>query len=119
MFDGAGCTEPVLISGPDHLVLHYTYDDQGGFHGVVQFNPQGITGVGQVTGTMYRGTGVTRQTVDTTPGGAESFTVINNVHLIGQGAENNYLVHATVQSTTNANGEPTAEVVNLSTECRG
>jgi hypothetical protein len=116
--NGAG--EPVLISGTLHILQHQTISDAGHLQVKFHFQPQGASGVGLTTGDTYRATGVTQQTVtaDLTDGAPQEFTFINNFRIVGQGPDNNLLVHQTIHITVNANGELTAEVVNTSVECR-
>jgi hypothetical protein len=116
--NGAG--ELVLISGTLHVLLHQTISDAGHAQFKFHFQPQGASGVGLTTGDTYRATGVTQQTVtvDLTDGAPFTQTFINNFRIIGQGRDNNLLVHQTIHFTVNANGEPTAAVVNTSVECR-
>lgn len=112
--DGAG--ELVLLTGTLHVLTHVTIDDQGGLHVKQHFQPQGLSGVGLTTGDTYRGTGVTQTEFNATA--ATEQTSINNFRIIGQGPDNNFLVHSTFHVTVNANGEVTTVVDNFSTECR-
>lgn len=112
--DGAG--ELVELTGTLHVLTHVTIDDQGGLHVKQHSQPQGISGVGLTTGDTYRGTGVTQTEFNATA--ATEQTSINNFRIIGQGPDNNFLVHSTFHVTVNANGEVTTVVDNFSTECR-
>lgn len=112
--DGAG--ELVVLTGTLHVLTHVTIDDQGGLHVKQHFQPQGLSGVGLTTGDTYRGTGVTQTEFNATA--ATEQTSINNFRIIGQGPDNNFLVHSTFHVTVNANGEVTTVVDNFSTECR-
>lgn len=112
--DGAG--ELVVLTGTLHVLTHVTIDDQGGLHVKQHFQPQGLSGVGLTTGDTYRGTGVTQTEFNATA--ATEQTSINNFRIIGQGRDNNFLVHSTFHVTVNANGEVTTVVDNFSTECR-
>lgn len=112
--DGAG--ELVVLTGTLHVLTHVTIDDQGGLHVKQHFQPQGLSGVGLTTGDTYRGTGVTQTEFNATA--ATEQTSINNFRIIGQGRDNNFLVHSTFHVTVNANGEVTTVVDNFSAECR-
>ena len=112
--DGAG--EWVALSGRLHVLFHYTFDGNGGFHYKAHYQPQGISGLGQTTGDKYQGTGVT-QYQDNGKVGYE-YTYVNNFRIIGQGPGNNYLIHNNFHYTINANGELTAWVDNFSAECK-
>jgi hypothetical protein len=112
--DGAG--ELVELSGTLHVLTHVTTDDQGGLHVKQHFQPQGISGVGLTTGDKYQGTGATQTEFNATA--AFEQTSVNNFRIIGQGPDNNLLVHATFHVTVNANGDVTTVVDNFSVECR-
>ena len=113
--DGLG--ETVQVSGTLHIQNHVTINQK---HITLKtlFQPQGATGLGVITGDVYRGTGVT-QFLDTIPNvnGATTFTFINNFRFIGPGPDNNLQIHQNVQSTINANGEITSVVNNTSIVC--
>jgi len=113
-----GAGELVLIQGTLHIQQHITINNN---RATVKshFQPQGADGVGLSTGDLYNATGVTQE-VDTLPltNGAAEFTFINNFRLIGQGPNNNLLVHQTVHTTVNADGTVTSVVDNTSVECQ-
>lgn len=110
--------ELALMSGPLHVLLTATADGNGGVHLTSHFQPQGVSGVGSISGNKYQGTGVTRDETNVTSGGAFETTFVNNFRMIGQGPGNNLLVHSTVHVTVNANGDVTATVSNVSVECK-
>jgi hypothetical protein len=112
--DGAG--ELVQLTGTLHVLTHVTIDDQGGLHVKQHFQPQGVSGVGLTTGDKYQGTGVTQDQFNATAGLEQ--TSINNFRIIGQGPDNNLLVHATFHVTITPNGDVTTIVDNFSVECR-
>jgi len=113
-----GAGEPVLISGTLHIQQHITINDNR-VSLKIHFQPQGAGGTGLVTGDTYNATGVTQEH-DSLPliNGAAEFTFINNFRIIGQGPDNNFLVHQTVHQTINANGDVTTTIVDTSVECR-
>ncbi len=113
-----GAGELVLVQGTLHIQDHITINDNR-VNLKVHFQPQGAGGTGLTTGDSYNATGVTQEQ-DSLPlsGGAAEFTFINNFRIIGQGPNNNFLVHQTVHQTVNANGDVTSTVVNQSVECR-
>ncbi len=111
-----GAGEVVELGGNLHVLFSTTVDDQGGFHAVSHFQPQGVTGTGLTTGDKYQGTGVTRDQFNGMVG--FEFTFVNNFRIIGQGTGNNFLVHNTFHITVNANGDLTAFVDNFSVECK-
>ena len=113
-----GAGETVLISGTLHLQDHITIN---GTRANIKTHaqPQGATGTGLTTGDTYSATGVTQEQ-DSIPliNGAFEFTFVNNFKIIGQGPDNNLLVHQTVHVTIDATGFVTTVVDNLTVECR-
>jgi len=82
-------------------------------------NPQGITGIGQVTGDKYHGTGETEQVINASlRNGHFSGAYVNNFKLIGPGKGNNSLIHENYHVTVNANGTVTTEHDNFSVVCK-
>jgi hypothetical protein len=100
-----GAGELVLLEGTLHVLTHVTIDDQGGLHVTQHFQPQGVSG-----------TGVTQSQFNATAGFEQ--TDINNFRVIGQGPDNNLLVHSTFHVTVTPNGDVTTVVDNFSVECR-
>jgi hypothetical protein len=98
------------------MVVHTTLDGSGGFHSLVEDNPQGVSGIGLTTGQLYQATGVTLAQFNGKVG-AES-TFVNNFRVISRGPGSNFLVHANIHGTLNANGELTAFVDHVSIECQ-
>ncbi len=110
--------ESVALSGDLHILIHQTVN---GNNVVLKTHvqPQGISGVGLVSGDSYHSTGVTQETVaGSFKNGRFVDTFVNNFRIIGQGTGNNLLVHETFHLTVNANGDVTALVDNFSAECR-
>lgn len=107
--------ETVTVTGELHIVSHTTVNPDGSFHVVSHFNPQGVSGIGDVTGNKYQGTGVTQTTFNINVG--QTFTFVNNFRFIGQGPGNNSTIHQNVHTTVNANGEVTSTVDNLTVRC--
>jgi hypothetical protein len=105
--------EFVSLSGTLHGIVHLTFDANGAFHAKFQDQPQRLSGFGQTSGAAYQGTGVTQDLLNTNPS-----TYVNNFRIIGQGPNNNFLVHEFFHLTRNANGETTTIVDFLSVECR-
>jgi hypothetical protein len=114
--DGVG--ELVVISGQLHVLSHITEDMDGGFHVTIHFQPQGATGVGEDSGDVYRGVGVTREGRNVQGGGLPFVeTLVNNFRIIGPGPNNNLQVHQVVHVTINDNGTLIADIDNMSAEC--
>jgi hypothetical protein len=111
-----GAGEDVTLTGNLHILLHITIANSGNVILKEHFQPQGITGLGSVSGDKYQGTGVT-QDVSTGAFGS-TFTFINNFRMIGQGPGNNFQVHENLHVTVNANGTLTSFHDNFSTTCK-
>jgi opacity protein-like surface antigen len=78
-------------------------------------NPQGVSGVGSVSGAGYRGTG---ETLSTFSGHVSAVsTLANNFRIIGTGGAASLQVHENVALVVNANGTLTASVDHVSVTC--
>ena len=109
--------EFVVLTGELHILIAQEVDSDGGLHVKTHFQPQGISGVGSVTGDKYQGTGVTQEHINIHSSPAFEDTFVNNFRIIGQGPGNNLLVHTTFHVTVDANGVVTANVLNTSVDC--
>ena len=113
-----GAGENVELTGTFHILIHTTVNANN-FTTKYHFQPQGISGIGQTTGIKYQGSGVTQEEIKgSLKNGKFIDTYINNFHVVGQGSGNNYLVHTNTHITVNANGETTASVDNLMSDCK-
>jgi len=113
-----GNGEAVALSGNLHELTSVTVTANNA-HVMFSNNPQGISGVGSVSGDKYQGTGVTRQGENVANGFfPENVTFVNNFRIIGQGPGNNLLVHETSHITVNANRTITVNNVTLSIACQ-
>jgi hypothetical protein len=111
-----GAGEDVALTGNLHDMFELTFDNAGGVHVKFQDNPQGISGVGSVTGDRYQGTGVTQVEFNAKVG--VEVTFINRFDIIGQGPGNNFEIHETAHLTVNANGTLTVFFDNFSAVCK-
>jgi hypothetical protein len=113
-----GAGEVVNLSGPLHTLISFNFTGNrvsGYFH----FQPQGISGVGETTGTVYQGTGVTRESFNfSLQNGQFNVTFVNNFRIIGHGPGNNFLVHENLHFTFNADGTLTVFHDNFNVECK-
>jgi hypothetical protein len=110
-----GAGEVVNLTGSLHILATLTLDSAGGVHGTLLFNPQGVSGVGSVSGVAYRGTGSTRSTF-TGYAGAVS-TLVNNFRIVGAGGAAILQVHENVALVVDANGTVTASVDHVLVTC--
>jgi len=111
-----GLGEDVELTGYLHDLFHITSDGNGGFHVKTHDDPQGISGVGSITGVKYQGTGVTQSHFNLNVG--EQETDINNFRIIGQGPGNNFLVHDDFHVSINANGVVTSFHDHFTVDCK-
>ena len=126
---GFGFTNPctgeyVEVNDPaSRVVIHTTIDAQGGTHAQVIY-PVNATGVGE-SGIKYRLTAVGKDryhnveiggTVGTPP---YSFTFERNLLVNAEGSADNFQERQLVHVTVNANGEATAEYIELESRCLG
>jgi hypothetical protein len=113
-----GAGETVTLTGELHVLLTFTINGNN-ISGKTHFQPQGISGLGDVTGAKYQGTGVTQdQFKSSLQNGQFEESFVNNFRMIGQGPGNNFLVHENLHITVNANGDVTVMHDNLSVECK-
>jgi hypothetical protein len=111
-----GAGEAIAVSGTLHEVFHTTVDNVGGFHLREQSNPQGVSGVGQVTGAKYQVTG--GSPVEENLKTSVEVTSVTNFRIIGQGPDNNFVFHGIDHFTVNANGTVTASHLSFKSECK-
>ena len=114
-----GAGEIVDLAGPLHTLITLTINGNN-VSGILHFQPQGISGVGETTGQTYHATGVTKEESfkASFQNGQLQMTFVNNFRIIGQGPGNNLLVHETAHVTINADGSVTVNHDNISIECR-
>src|SRR6476620_2949074 len=113
-----GIGEDVFLEGTLHETFHLTTNKNKFLLKIID-NPQGITGIGQVTGDKYHATGETQQVINQSfTNGHFSGTYVNNFKLIGPGKGNNLLIHENYHITVNADGTVTTEHYNFSGVCK-
>jgi hypothetical protein len=111
--------EEVQLTGEGHIVTRFFMDSSGGIHDLELDHTLGaLKGVGLTSGVAYQAQ--ESQTLITNGQGAPfelSFSIDET--LIAQGNVPNFIAHTTVHVTVNANGFPTADVLNMNTKCGG
>jgi len=110
------CGETITLSG--HLIGIFTEQalPGGGFLVTFHFQPQGVTGTSS-SGTVYHGTGLTRETTVQVPSGGFTDTFINRFHIVGTGGSPTYYVKETLHLTVSSTGQIQAFFDNFSEEC--
>jgi hypothetical protein len=109
--------DTIALSGQLLIVQTTTATPSGGFVVSVHFQPQGISGTDLQTGTAYRGTGVTRDIVVTTPAGGTTETFVNLFRVQATAGADSFIVSQLVHFTVSATGVLTASVDKSSTSC--
>jgi len=113
-----GAGEIVDFTGDLHIVVSLTINGNN-VSGKSHFQPQGLKGVGQITGDQYNAVGVTQESFKgSLQNGQFEQTYVNNFRLIGPGPGNNFSVHENAHITINANGDVTASIDNFGTDCK-
>ena len=113
-----GVGELVELNGPLHILTSISMNGNN-FSGKTHFQPQGVSGVGQITGDQYHAVGVTQDHFKGSfKNGQFNQTFVNNFRIIGQGRGNNFLVHENFHLTINVNGDVTTAHDNFSVECK-
>ena len=113
-----GAGETVDVSGNLHQTFGLVISESGNVTVKSHFQPQGISGVGQVTGDTYHATGVTSSVDNTRAPFPIVSRFVNNFRFIGTGPDNNLLIHEVGHLTIDANGVVRVDVDKLSVECR-
>ena len=104
--------EQVEISGTIHLLSHEQSDGSVVGH----INYQGLTGVGLTTGVRYHVSAVDHFRLQAPfPSSIQS---VRNIHLIAEGATDDLLVQIVSHVTVDANGNVTASVDEIWSQCR-
>ena len=113
-----GAGEVVTLNGNLHVLIS-TIVNVNHISSDMHFQPQGISGVGSVSGDKYQATGITRLSFEADVAGFPfNTTSVNNFKIIGQQSGNNFLVHENFHLTVNADGTITANIDNFSVECK-
>jgi hypothetical protein len=109
--------EFVDLSGELHAAITLTVDANN-VSGIAHFQPEGVRGVGEKTGSMYEGTGVTLEHFSTSlTDGRTSMTFVNAFQIIGRGGAVNSRVHETSHVTIAADGAVASVVDNIWADC--
>jgi aspartate--ammonia ligase len=107
----------IQVSGPLLAVISDTSTPSGGEVVAFHFQPQGVTGVDLVTGTVFHATGLTRDIVVNSPPGGTTETFVNQFHIQATGGAQSFLVTELFHVTVTPDGTVTAFFDNFSSTC--
>jgi hypothetical protein len=93
----------VELSGTLLITSTATANPSGGFLFADQFQPQGISGVDTTTGTLYRGTGSTRDLFIVSKGGVTE-TEVNHFHIQATTGAESFIVREVFHIVFGADG---------------
>lgn len=110
--------ERVELLGNYHSLFHVTFDPTGGTHVVGQHNSQGISGVGLETGTLFQASNGDRRITNIFGAPGFEMTYVDSFQLISHDNAADLLVHVTSHVTFAPDRGLTAEVTNVSSECK-
>ncbi len=113
-------TQEFDTQGKLHILVASETDSDGGTHFKLHFNSGMLAGENVRTGEEIRFRFANNNEANGRLDGArETTTTATGTAVIGEGRDaRHYLAHTTLHVTMNANGELTAEVVNVRLECR-
>jgi hypothetical protein len=110
--------EPVTLSGELRLTERVVSDSAGGVHLSFHLRPSQVRGTG--AGQEFMAVGGSREHINELSGGlpfTDTFTTIFN--LVSRGGGENFVSQATFHITVNENGDVTAEVDRVRSQCVG
>jgi hypothetical protein len=109
--------DPIHISGTLLSTTTETTTPSGGHVFAFHFNPQGVTGVDLVTGTVFHATGLTRDLVVESPAGGTTETFVNLFHIQATGGEESFIGTDFFHITITPDGTVRVEVEMHSSTC--
>jgi hypothetical protein len=107
----------IHISGPLLLTTTDTPIPGGGHLFAFHAQPQGVSGVDLVTGTMYRATGLTRDLIVESPSGGTTETFVNRFHIQATRGAESFIVTDLFHITITADGTVRVEIEVHSEPC--
>ena len=109
--------DPIHISGTLLSTTTETTTPSGGHVFGFHFNPQGVTGVDLVTGTVFHATGLTRDFVVESPPGGTTETFVNRFHIQATGGAESYISTDLFHITITPDGTVRVEIEMHSSTC--
>ena len=111
-------TEIVPLDGVEHVTFQQAFSANGG-HVRMHVNTQGVTGIGLVTGDLYRSAGATEESYDFDVGQFPfSYSTTYSFVLNTAGSAGHIVAHEVLRVDYDASGVPTVSVVKFDAECR-
>jgi hypothetical protein len=107
----------IHLSGTLVAVISETATPSGGEVLAFHFQPQGVTGVDLVTGTVFHATGLTRDLIVNSPAGGSTETFVNRFHIQATGGAESYIVSELFHVTVTPDGTATVFFDNFSSTC--
>jgi hypothetical protein len=107
----------IHVSGRLLGIFSETQTPSGGELIASHFQPQGVTGVDLVTGTVFHATGLTRDLTVSFPAGGGTETFINRFHIQATGGAQSYVVAEVFHITMTPDGTVTASLDKIYTTC--
>jgi hypothetical protein len=109
--------DPIHLSGTLLAVMSETTTPSGGEIFAFHFQPQGVTGVDLVTGTVFHATGLTRDLIVNSPPGGATETFVNRFHVQATGGAESFIVSELFHITIAPDGTVTVELDNFASTC--
>lgn len=109
--------DPIHLSGTLLAVFSETATPSGGEVLAFHFQPQGLTGVDLVTGTVFQATGLTRDLIVNSPPGGSTETFVNRFHVQATGGAESYIVSGLFHVTVTPDGTVTVFFDNFTSTC--
>jgi hypothetical protein len=109
--------DPIHLNGTVKGIISETQTPSGGEIAAFHFQPQGVTGVDLVTGTVFHATGLTRDLTVSFPPGGGTETFINQFHIQATGGAQSYLNTEVFHTTQTPDGTVTVEFDKAFTTC--
>lgn len=122
VFNGCEGLEPVRLTGVAHFVVRLVVDESTGelkIHDVEHSNWERVTGLGQETGARYVVREIFPNVSERNDPGANEYTFVFRLSIIGRGAVANYLYRARAHMTLNAKDDVTVKFLDSEGSCRG
>jgi len=107
----------IHLTGPLSISMTETATPSGGELIAFKANPQGVTGVDLVTGTVFHATGLTRDLVVNSPSGGSTETFVNQFHIQSTAGAQSYIVTELFHVTVTPDGTTTVFFDNFASTC--